>query len=66
MFSLPGVTWIGNAATVLRGRGGRYRGVPRKSDGAARPWTSRRGAHAVAWEQAGGPSREELLAEPQR
>ncbi len=68
MFSLPGVPWMGNAATVLRGRWG---AVSRRAQEVG--WSreamyqqARRVEQAVAWEQAGGPSREELLAEHQR
>ena len=68
MFSLPVVTWIGNAATVLSGRWGavsqRARDV--KCSRVAMYQQARRGEPAVTWEQAGGPSREELLAENQR
>ena len=68
MFSLPVVTWIGNAATVLSGRWG---AISRHAQeiGCSREamyQQARRVEQAVAWEQAGGPSREELLAENQR
>ena len=68
MFSLPVVTWIGNAATVLSGRWGavsqRARDV--KCSREAMSQQARRVEPAVTWEQAGGPSRAELLAENQR
>jgi hypothetical protein len=68
MFSLPVVTWIGNAATVLSGRWG---AISRHAQeiGCSREamyQQARRVEQAVAWEQAGGPSREDLLAENQR
>ena len=61
MFSLPVVTWIGNAATVLSGRWG---AISRHAQeiGCSREamyQQARRVEQAVAWEQAGGPSREE-------
>ena len=68
MFSLPVVTWIGNAAAVLSGQWGavsqRARDVTCSRE--AMYQQARRVEQAVAWEQAGGPSREELLAEHQR
>ncbi len=68
MFSLPVVTWIGNAAAVLSGQWGavsqRAREVTCSRE--AMYQQARRVEQAVAWEQAGGPSREELLAEHQR
>src|SRR5947208_13006852 len=68
MFSLPVVTWIGNAATVLSGRWGAIARRAREV-GCSREamyQQAQRVEQAVAWEQAGGPSREELLAENQR
>jgi hypothetical protein len=68
MFSLPVVTWIGNAAAVLRGQWGtvsqRARDVG--CSRAAMSQQARRVAQAVAEEQTGGPSREALLAEQAR
>ncbi len=68
MFSLPVVTWIGNAAAVLRGQWGAVsqhaRDVACRRE--AMDQQARRVEQAVAGEQAGGPSREELLAEHQR
>ncbi len=68
MFSLPVVTWIGNAAAVLSGQWGavsqRARDVACSRE--AMYQQARRVEQAVAGEQAGGPSREELQAENQR
>jgi hypothetical protein len=68
MFSLPVVTWIGNAAPVLSGRWGaisrRAREVGWSRE--AMYQQAQRVEQAVAWEQAGGPRREELLAAHQR
>ena len=68
MCSRPVVTWIGNAATVWSGRWGaisrRVREVGCSRE--AMYQQAQRVEQAVAWEQAGGPSREALLAEPQR
>ena len=68
MCSLPVVTWIGNAATVVSGRWGAVSQRARDVKGSreAMYQQARRVEQAVAWEQAGGPSREELLAEHQR
>jgi hypothetical protein len=68
MFRLPVVTWIGNAATVLSGRWGAISQRAREV-GCSREamyQQAQRVEQAVAWEQAGGPSRAELLAENQR
>ena len=68
MFSLLVVTWIGNAATVLSGRWGAISQRAREV-GCSREamyQQAQRVEQAVAWEQAGGPRREELLAENQR
>jgi hypothetical protein len=68
MFSLPVVTWIGNAAAVLRGQWGavsqRARDVECRRQ--AMYHQARRVEQAVAEEQASGPSRGALLAEHQR
>ena len=68
MFSLPVVTWIGNAAAVLSGQWGavsqRARDV--ECSRQAMYHQARRVEQAVAEEQAGGPSREALLAENAR
>jgi hypothetical protein len=68
MFSLPVETWIGNAAAVLSGQWGavsqRARDVECSRE--AMYQQARRVEQAVAREQAGGPSGEELLAENQR
>jgi len=68
MFSLSVVTWIGNAAAVLSGQWG---AVSRRAQevGCSREamyQQARRVEQAVGEEQAGGPSREVLLAENQR
>src|SRR5215471_3319074 len=68
MFSWSVVTWIGNAAAVFSGQWG---AVSRRAQevGCSREaiyQQARRVEQAVAWEQAGGPSREALLAENQR
>jgi hypothetical protein len=68
MFSLLIGTWSGNAATVLSGRWGaiaqRARDVGWSRE--AMYQQAQRVEQAVAWEQAGGPSRAALLAEHQR
>jgi len=68
MCSRPVVTWIGNAGTVWSGRWGaisrRAREVGWSRE--AMSQQAQRVEPAVAGEQAGGPSREALLAEPQR
>jgi hypothetical protein len=68
MFSLLVVTWIGNAATVLSGRWGAIsqRAQEVGCSREAMYQQAQRVEQAVAWEQAGGPRREELLAENQR
>ena len=68
MCSLPVVTWIGNAATVVSGRWGAVSQRARDVKGSreAMYQQARRVEPAVTGEQAGGPSREELLAEHQR
>ncbi len=68
MFSLPVVTWIGNAAAVLSGRWGAVSQCAREVECSreAMYQQARRVEQAVAGEQASGPSREELLAENQR
>ena len=68
MFSLPVVTWIGNAAAVLSGQWGAVSQRAREA-GCSREAMyrqARRVEQAVAEEQAGGPGREELPAENQR
>src|SRR5256885_12475350 len=68
MFSLPVVTWIGNAAAVLSGRWG---AVSRRAQevGCRREamyQQARRGEQAVVAARAGDPRCEGLLAEHQR
>jgi hypothetical protein len=68
MFSLPVVTWIGNAAAVFSGQWG---AVSRRAQEVgcrreAMDQQARRVAQAVGEERVGGPSREALLAEHQR
>jgi hypothetical protein len=68
MFSLAVVTWIGNAAAVLSGQWGTVSQRAREV-GCSREamyQQARRVEQAVVREQAGGPSREALLAENQR
>ena len=68
MCSLPVVTWIGNAATVVSGRWGAVSQRARDVKGSreAMYQQARRGAQAVGAERAGDPRREALLAEHQR
>ena len=68
MFSLPVVPWIGNAAAVLSGQWGAVSQRAREVECSreAMYQQARRVDQAVAWEQAGGPRREELLAENER
>src|ERR687891_2271475 len=68
MFSLPVVTWIGNAAAVLSGQWGAVSQRAREVECSreAMYQQARRVEQAVAREQAGGPSGEEFLAENER